>query len=1660
MAKRRLNKKVALIGSAVLVVVLLGAIWIILRMSQDPEEAMREAEAAIAENDYKAAEQLLRSAYGNAKNDELRKDVLFKLADVYIDTDQWKFVRWCWDEIIRIDSGNVEARYSRLMYFYIVGNSGGAPGVWEHAEKQATEFLEVVERRGLLDAKTDQWDIYSNILEEPVSDQLGTLLYFVRGRAHLELVAAGRSTNPEESLSKALENFERVLELEPTNVDAYYYLAQAEIERGELLSARGSYTDRDKVVQDAVSLLERAVETVPDDPQAHVNLLEMRLNALNRSGQRSRENIEAVEPQYEQLRSKFPASPEVYRAIARFCSDYSSVTGPQAGIEYMTKAIQAAEKAMELEPEDADYATHVANLYYRSYCLYGDAKDVKKAVDIAKHALTLPNARETEGPNQYANLMRKYGLHSLIAHCAIEQILDSPALAASEREEWLREAESAVHAIEQIQVSEDNPQVIQWRGMLDLAKGNRRTAVRELYAAYRQLRALKTTEPPWNDLRFGHLCYRLALIFEQSDEDGAVLEFLVNALNSYIATLKPEARLDYAEVALKFGRWASVRDNIDAYERRFGPTDRSVRLGIVTDIGSGQFDQAAEALAQMNENDPNALELQLDLLDARMRQLRVGIIQQERQNDASAVLQADEDALAAQPDESALKAMRADLTGLQRKAAALVQKMLDVHPDSLTNTDVIQAARFYVEQDEVSNARALLDAFLTQSADATEVKVFRASLAEPDPTDVSAERYKEIRLQVLAKIPDAAQRALEIGKMHYADGALDKARAEFQKVLDASVQVQADPESLIFEQPEAIQFRRTAAGYLFDMALRRKELDKAEEIAALVKRENLDACNGQIFAARLAMARKDFESALANINACLTQRPVFSRAYMLRANINSALDKDEMTVLDDMRRASSLNPREPVIAKGLVDVLYRRNVKLGSSVTPSQEVELRNALEGAIRLNPQDIELLELYAAYVAEDQPLRAVAILQNLVRISPTMEHILQLGKLATQVARDTAESQRRAVLFDIAGSAFEQAREMNPTDETMLSLYADYYQARGQDSKALELLQASREESLLWKHYLDRGQYEQAIALLEKLYEEDPKDRNVVVGLLLASERTNDAEGVKKYGEQLVALDRSNSAGYLVEIQSYLKVGLVSEAERKLESYTEKFPEDTRTLLLQAWLAMRKGKLEEAIKLANRSIEVEPENAAGWRLRGEIRFFMADYAQAVDDLKRSKALLDDPQTRVSLAKAYMQQRLYEDAVTELKNTINQPGAPPEARVLLEQIYVRLNRRDALKNLYEDTLERYPESVQWLNRAGSFAISAGQFDKAEQLYDKACTLRREQHQSQNSTDLVNDSLYLSAFDGYLRALVSGAGEKGTGRWYPKKLEKVFEEGRQWIDSEFAPIVYFRMAHAKLKLGDRQTAVNYCHRAVDAAENNEALASEVLLRMYLLLGPEEVARYCQEKLASNPDSLPAHYTLFNLYRMNGEYNKALDSINKCIDLVPTGSSDEVKYRVKKAEVLTLAYDRSSDKQYLRQAISEYASLAKKMPNNTSVLNNLAYMLADNDERLKDALAYAEKAVALKPNEAGILDTYAYVLHKNGRNSEALEKLLFAVQQYEQNNATAPTEVYEHLGMVREALGAKPEALAAYREALELGADNLSEASKARLTKAIERLSR
>jgi tetratricopeptide (TPR) repeat protein len=418
--------------------------------------------------------------------------------------------------------------------------------------------------------------------------------------------------------------------------------------------------------------------------------------------------------------------------------------------------------------------------------------------------------------------------------------------------------------------------------------------------------------------------------------------------------------------------------------------------------------------------------------------------------------------------------------------------------------------------------------------------------------------------------------------------------------------------------------------------------------------------------------------------------------------------------------------------------------------------------------------------------------------------------------------------------------------------------------------------------------------------------------------------------------------------------------------------------------------------------------------------------------------------------LAKAYVRAERDEEAVIELRNTIDHPHAPMAARTLLETIYREGSRKGYLQEFYQDTLKKFPDSVFWHNRAAAFALDEGDFDKAVQFYGLAWQKAKANDYS-GGTRRGTDGRFetqLTALDGYLRALTLAG-----------KLDKVVEEGRQYVDGDFAPIAYLRMAEAKWKLGDKTTAREYCQNAVDKAGTNEILLSQSLKGTYSLLGAEEALRHWEQRHRADPDSLVSNLAMFYLTRINGEYNKAVGYIDKCLQIVGPDSPQKGNYTVKKAEVLQLAYLKTSDNNYRTKTIVVYESLLAEMPNNTGVLNNLAYLLAENNERLSEALKYAERAYELGPGIPSILDTYAYVLYKNDRLQEADEFLQAAIQQYEQDMASVPAEVYEHLGMVKEKSGSKSEALAAYEQALDVATDEFSKATRERVAQAVERLS-
>jgi tetratricopeptide (TPR) repeat protein len=1668
MAIGRLNRKVAFIGSAVVVFLLLAVIAIVLRLSQDPEEFIRDAESElraarqatdeqVKEQNYKRAKQNFRSAYGRAKTDSLREEILFKMVDMYFETEEWPYILGCWDEIIKVNPKNAKARYGKLKYFYILADTGSS-GAWKQVREQSSEFLKMAQDDELLMKDTSELDVSETAGKVTGGRRLGPYLYLLRARAALELAILGAVTNKDESLELAENDLKKVLEFEPADIDAYWYLAQAAVTKGEIFASRGNFEERDKAEKQALSILEQAVNAANDNPKAHINLLAQKLTfAGDSSSEQLKEQIQSLEPEYLSLVERFASSAEAFAAVSSFYSAYSLFSGPRLGSTYLDKAIEAVEKAIELDEKNVAYAIHAANLYYHSYSFYGIKSQIDKAIEIANRALLLPDAQEKPGPRQRANINNKFILCAFLANCYAYQILEpSEQATAEEAQSRLSGFERAVHEIEQIFSSGQEPLVVKWKGMLELVKGNKQAAIVQLYDAYEQLRAIKPPELPWpRDPEFAQLAYTLAKIFKDTSEIGAVNEFLISAIYSGIGQIKPEVRLDYVDVVIQFGRWSDAIQNINAFEEYVGPNQRSRDLRIKAYIGAQQFDEAEKELAKKPVNAPETIKLNLVLTQAKIRHIRLAIAQKQRQENSTVNLQQksidEQEPVSSQTN--VRQFMTKELSSLWMLESELLEKLLSIEPNSVEQASVVNVCRNFIAQGQTNQALHLIDRFLENFPDSPAILVYKQLLSEPDPAKVSQQRRQQIEEQVLSRIADPVRRKVQLGIFYHRYDEPEKAKSQLKEALEAGASQELIPDGPGFEQMEL------AANYLFDMALGTKDWDLAGQVIKTVRSKNLDGCRGQDFAARLALAKGEFKDALVRINECLKQKPVFSRAYMLRSNVNAALG-NEHAAMEDIRSAATLNPLDGTIAKASAITFYRRNQQLGGNVTDAQVAEVRDALERAIALNPGDLMLFGLYAEFIAPTEPLRAVAIRQDLQRANPSMENTLLLGKLATEAAVKETNPQSKEALFAIAGSAFEQAKEINPGDKRMLYYYAEYFRARGQADQARKLLAESREETLLWNHYFQAGQYEDAGRILEKLYKSGTKDGSVLKGLLLVAEQASDKEAVKKYSEELIAVE-DTVENSLAQIQTFLRAGLVKEAEYKLQSFKEKYPNEPRMLLLQAWLLMRQGQLDKALEKANENLQSNPDNPAAWRLKGEINFFRADYDSSISDLRKSKLLSDEPATRISLAKAFLQTARYEDAITELRNTINSPGVPLEAMSLLEHIYLRLERKEALKRFYEETLEKFPDNANWLNRAGAFALKTGEFDKAERLFQRAFLARRELHLAgENAND--QDVLYLTAFDGYLKALIAGARTPDTTGFNPAKLNKVFEECEKYKDGVLAPIAYLSMAQAKMVLGDKPAAVQYCRAAVDVTGDDQMLAADVLLRMYAIVGAEEVASLCREKLQANPDSLAANITMFNLAKISQQYDRALDFIDRCIKFTEPDSLRRIDYTLKKGDILILSYEISSDKNYLKTAISDYESLLAKMPSNTpvaTVLNNLAYLLAENEERLPDALEYAKRALEAKPNNPVVLDTYAYVLLKNGRTRQAEEFLAAAVQHFEQDRILIPAEVHEHKGMIKEKLGAKGEALAAYKKALEAGGDKLSRKVRQRIEDAIERVS-
>ena len=1623
------------IGSVVFLLVALLLVALFLRLSRDPQKFIQDGNLALetakqqtdkesSVNFYKEAERNYRKAYGLAKTDELKAEILHRIAEVFVATEKWRDAVGCWAQIVRLEPKDMPARYNRLKYFYLVAQTSEGM-IWQDVATQAAEFIDIIESPSaspeLAQTDVSKWEIDAFREKGELNRKISPYLHLIRGRANYQSAFYSLVPNREEILKQAVADLEKVKQIEPENPDIYLYLAQAINLTGRMEAAKGDTEAKDKRAGEAIDLLKQGVEATHDRETANINLLTMK-HELIRDGNQAeqRKQILAIEPQYLALGTRFSSSAPIFASIAFFYSDL------RLGPSYLDKSIEAIEKARQLDSNNVEYAITAANLYSRRFNTYMAKEDWNKAVEISKAALLLPDAQETSGPRSTIVNSYRIMLNSLLINSSLDRILDSTEpLPEAEGKQLLEQAQATQRRIEQIFRSGEDPQVVKWQGMVELAaaklqKGDMAAPVRKLYKTYIQLKASERSD--------SQLSYRLAKVFANSSESGAVGEFLINAVDNGIELWHPEARLDYDDILLKAGLWSYALESVDIFEQRCGVTDRSRMQRINAYILAGDVDNADKFIEQMSQQDPNRIALKAAVLESACRQARM-VIERRREkpgtgtvlNEALGFKQSQESV-----DNRTTEQLSAEIKNNLSAFIECMDKLFEKDPNLLTDSIIASMCDDAIATGHIEQANVIIDKVLKNQPDDTIAMFYKRRLGEPDPVKIAPERWKQIREEILLKIADPAKRTASLGVFYQANGDPNKAAEQFKKLAGAS----QGAEAIKADDPT----RRRATEFLFNIALDKKDWDTADKILQTAKQDNFDDCSGDFFVARLALAKGQYETALAAVESALKQRPVFGYGYMLRSRINDKLG-NEAAALADIQTAMKTNPMDRTIARDLASRLYLRNHRLGDNVSTVQLTETRSAINWAMALNPGDLDLMSFYAEYISTTEPDQALAIRQSLQQNAPSVRNALLLARLASRLAAESDNQQRKEAFFAMAASALDQAKTLDPQNPDVLESYAEYYRQRGQRDKAEQMLTGTKESRLLWQYYLRAGQFDNARKVLEQLNQENPKDINTIKGLLYVAEKTGDRASIMKYAEQLTSVEDIID-NHLLIIQTCLNTGLVSEAEKKLASFRERYPDNPGGLLLGAWLSMNQGRLKQALELTNKRLETNQNDPAAWRLRGQINLLQTNYSDAISDFKRSKTLLDASETRIMLARAYLKAGREEDAITELKSTIEDPQAPNQARLLLEEIYKRTNKKEALKDFYDKVVEQFPESVFWLNRAGNFAGVTDDKPKAEQLFNTA--LQKSIRQGKLDPDTLGWYLY--------SLLVQN------------KYDNLFNEGQKYIDGNFASVAYCRMAQAKVAIGDKNSAIQYCSKAIDKTGVNLTYNSNVVSRVYEILGQTETERICRQKLDSQPDSNMANWTMFNIELLNGDYNKAVEYLDVCLKNTSPDTPDWTDMMMKKAEVLGLAYSKTSDNKYLKDMTGVYESLIAKMPNNTNVLNNLAYILSENNQDLDKALGYIKRANEAKPNDAGYMDTYALVLYKQGKFAEALEISQAAIQQYGLQQIPVTEDVYEHLGRIQERLGNVSQARAAYEQAMGVGGEKTPKEVRERLTAAMERL--
>ncbi|SHN65975.1 tetratricopeptide repeat protein [Desulfovibrio litoralis] len=222
----------------------------------------------------------------------------------------------------------------------------------------------------------------------------------------------------------------------------------------------------------------------------------------------------------------------------------------------------------------------------------------------------------------------------------------------------------------------------------------------------------------------------------------------------------------------------------------------------------------------------------------------------------------------------------------------------------------------------------------------------------------------------------------------------------------------------------------------------------------------------------------------------------------------------------------------------------------------------------------------------------------------------------------------------------------------------------------------------------------------------------------------------------------------------------------------------------------------------------------------------------------------------------------------------------------------------------------------------------------------------------------------------------------------------------------------------------DADTALKYLKLI---PQNSRFYQGSVNLIVYILLNQgkkQEAIAFLDNSIKETPNNLYFLKIKTDMYISDKEYQKALDLLNKALKDFPK----DVELRYSYGAVLE-EMGRSDE------SLAVMEELVKEFPFFAGALNYVGYTLTEQGKDLDRAAQLLERAYAQAPDNPHIIDSFAWVKFKKKDYKKAWNLIKRAVEL--SGKDAVESVIWEHYGMIAEAMGDKKEALKGYKSALE-----------------------